>query len=153
MKLSHHGALSVLEQLFAVSSLLATLAQPKQSNENVSLGILVAEECLPSAVGDVVSSDQLQLIRLKVERLVRSVLGEIPRWRSYSNFVVDLVQTDFAVPDVSASESEISHSLKSKLAKVSILNSGRDERHWDVPIRRKRNIKTSSTSRRNKTRL
>ncbi len=48
---------------FLPESLLGELPKPEQSDEDVLLGVLVAEEGLPPAVGHVVPSDQLDLIR------------------------------------------------------------------------------------------
>ncbi len=44
-------------------SLLRELPEPEESDKDVLLGVLVAEEGLPPAVGHVVPSDQLDLIR------------------------------------------------------------------------------------------
>ena len=70
MKFSNHRTLSVLEKLFAVSSLLATLSQTQQSDKDVTLWVLVAEERLPSTIRDVVSSYKLELVRLQDTRVV-----------------------------------------------------------------------------------
>lgn len=45
---------------------------------------------------------------------------------------MDLVQADFAAPHISAGETKVAHASEGELAKVAVLDAGRDERHGDV---------------------
>jgi hypothetical protein len=67
MQLTNHRTLPVLEQLLAIRPLLATLSQSQQSDEDISLRVLVAQERLPSTVGDVISSHKFEFVGLRNE--------------------------------------------------------------------------------------
>ena len=46
---------------------------------------------------------------------------------------MDLVQPDFAISYVATGEAEVAHPLEGELAKVAVLDTGRDEGHGDIP--------------------
>lgn len=64
VQLADHARLSVFEQFGAERALGSEFAQPEQTDEDIPVGVFVREECLPSSVGGVIPSDELELVRL-----------------------------------------------------------------------------------------
>ena len=113
MKLADQAAL-LSSQFFAVSVLLCTLPETEQSDEDILLGIFVCQERLPSAVGNVVASHKLDLIR--------------------ADLVLDLVDANFTRAHIATAGAEVLHACKSELAKVAVLNTRCHERHGNVSL-------------------
>lgn len=139
MQLADHASLPVLEKLRTEGPLRREFPQPQQANEDVPIGVLVRQERLPAAVGGVVSADQLELVGLQrtsaresVFPPARSVRKQIGRSTTHPDSVVDLVQADFATPDVAAAQPKVAHPRHCQLAQVAVLHSRRDQRHRDV---------------------
>ncbi|KAI6771014.1 hypothetical protein HG531_009869 [Fusarium graminearum] len=86
----------------------------KKGNKNILLGVFVGEESLPTAIGDVISSNQLDLVR--------------------SDLVLDLVHTNLSRSHISASCAKVLHSSQSQLTQVTILDARCDQRHGNIAL-------------------
>jgi len=51
---------------------------------------------------------------------------------THPHAVVDLVEADFATPNVPAGQAKVAHARHGELAQVAVLDARRDERHRDV---------------------
>jgi hypothetical protein len=89
------------------------LAQSEQANEDVLCGVFVGEEGFPAAVGDVVSTDEFDLLR------------GVDRRDGYfgTDFMVDFLHANFASSHVSTGQIEVFHALESQLAQVAVIHS------------------------------
>ena len=62
MQLTNYGALS-LSQFRAEGALFTTFPQPQETDQNVLNGIFVRQKRFPTAVGHIISPDQLHRFR------------------------------------------------------------------------------------------
>ena len=114
MQLAHQTRLPTPRQLGPIRRLSAAFPEPQQRDEDILARVLVREESLPPAVGDIVPPDELDL------------LGP--------DAVLHLVDADFAGAHVAAAGAEILHPAQRQFAQVAVLDPGRHERHRDVAL-------------------
>src|SRR5687767_15713032 len=85
VELSDHAG-RLAGQLLTISVFFCAFAQSKKRDKDVLLGILVGEESLPSSIGGVVATDELDLV--------------------WSDLVLDLVNTNLSGAHIAASGAE-----------------------------------------------
>lgn len=113
MQLAHQAALTAC-QLRPVRRLPAAFPEAQQRDQDILAGVLVREESLPPAVGDVVPAHALDL------------RGADP--------VLDLVDAHLARAHVAARGAEVFHPAQRQFAQVAVFHARGDERHGDVAL-------------------
>ena len=113
MQLAHQAGLTP-RQLRPVRRLPAALPEAQERDQDILARILVREESLPPAVGDVVPAHELDL--------------------RGPDLVLHLVDADLARAHVAARRPEVLHPAQRQLAQVAVLHARGHQRHRDVAL-------------------
>lgn len=111
VKFSYQGAFWTK---FRPEGVWAAFPQAKQTDKNVLLWILVRNEGLPAFIGNIISTNQLNVLRLDLE--VHFLDPHLPR------------------SHISAGNVHLPHLSEGQLSQIAFLHSGSDQRHWNISL-------------------
>ena len=92
----------------------SAFSQSQQTDQNILFGIFIRNECFPSLIGHVISSNQLDIFRLNLE--------------------MHLFDTYLSRSNIPAGHVHFSHFGESQFSQIALLHSRCDQRHGDIPL-------------------